>query len=128
MRVRVIALAFLSIRPALPAAPGLGIEVCETFVSSPSAGLIWPGSCRLRIPSKSWDQVLWQAGPSGARKPSQQLPTLEDERSLLPFEDQFFDVELQPSRLGTVYCVKVVGVLFRSHQCPISRVFVASLR
>ena len=62
------------------------------------------------------------------RKPSQQLPTLEDERSLLPFEDQFFDVESQPSRLGTVYCVKVVGVLFRSHQCPISRVFVASLR
>ena len=51
-----------------------------------------------------------------------------DTVSLLPFEDQFFDVESQPSRLGTVYCVKVVGVLFRSHQCPISRVFVASLR
>ena len=62
------------------------------------------------------------------RKPSQQLPTLEDERSLLPFEDQFFDVESHPSRLGTVYCVKVVGVLFRLHECPISRVFVASLR
>ena len=55
------------------------------------------------------------------RKPSQQLPTLEDERSLLPFEDQFFDVESQPSELGTVYCVKVVGVLFRSHQCPIAK-------
>ena len=61
------------------------------------------------------------------RKPSQQLPTLEEERSLLPFEDQFFDVG-SANRLGTVYCVKVVGVLFRSHQCPISRVFVASLR
>ena len=131
LRVRLVALAFLLVLLACSrggdALPELGIDVGETSVSGLSAGAYMAGQSGCALQANRGRRYCGRRTLRVRRKPSQQLPTLEEERSLLPFEDQFF-VESHPSRLGTVYCVKVVGVLFRSDECPISRVFVASLR